>query len=120
MMEDQPFEPHPNLSDDINDSIIRSEIEGGAYLNRLGVGDSLRVITVARPYLIEHRKDGFYISGHPEYCPEPTRAVIHGSTWGGSMLKVNFIGINMYLELRLETLGKVLTTSLILHVEEVL
>jgi len=38
------------------------------------------------------------ISGHPEYCPDPVQVTIAGSTWGGSMLKVRFIGRGMRLE----------------------
>jgi hypothetical protein len=38
------------------------------------------------------------ISGHPEYCPEPVLVAIAGSTWGGSMLKLRYIGRGMHLE----------------------
>jgi len=32
------------------------------------------------------------------FCPEPVLVSIHGSTWGGSMLKEHFIGRGMHLE----------------------
>lgn len=38
------------------------------------------------------------ISGHKTFCPEPTRARINGSTWGGSAIKSGFIGIGMHME----------------------
>ena len=38
------------------------------------------------------------ISGHPEFCPEPVLVAIAGSTWGGSMLKLRYIGRGMHLE----------------------
>ena len=38
------------------------------------------------------------ISGHPEFCPEPTEVVVSGSTWGGSMFWSGFIGRGMFLE----------------------
>lgn len=38
------------------------------------------------------------ISGHPTYCPQPIKVNISGSTWGGSMLKLRFIGRGMHLE----------------------
>ena len=41
-----------------------------------------------------------YLSGHPLYCPQPVLVTIAGSTWGGSMLKVRFIGRGMHLEFR--------------------
>jgi hypothetical protein len=114
----QPFKPHPNLSDEINDNISRSETEGGAYLNNLAVGKRLYVTTQSRVYTIEHREDGFYIWGHPKYCPEPILASIAGSTWGGSMLKMNFVGIGMHLEFRPSTSDSTVTTTEIQDVKE--
>jgi len=38
--------------------------------------------------------------GHPQYCPEPVAVRIAGSTWDGSMLKLQFIGRGMRLEFR--------------------
>ena len=39
------------------------------------------------------------ISGHPEFCPEPTEVQVAGSTWGGSMITTGFLGRGMRLEL---------------------
>jgi hypothetical protein len=38
------------------------------------------------------------ICGHPQYCPDLVPVRIEGSTWGGSMLKMRFIGRGMHLE----------------------
>lgn len=94
----EPFKPNPHFADTVNRNIIESEIEGGVYLKDLEVGSFLEVETKNRIYTIEKRKDGFYMSGHPEFCPEPTKVEIPGSTWGGSMLKTGFIGRGMHLE----------------------
>lgn len=118
-MNDRPFQPHPNLSDEINDNISRSEVEGGARLNDLAVGSRLSVVTRNRTYTIERRPDGLWISGHPKYCPEPVLASIPGSTWGGSMLKMGFVGIGMHLEFRPLTSERVVTTSEIQDVKEI-
>jgi len=72
--------------------------DGGVWLKDVAVGKRLSVITQHREYLIEHRPDGFYIQGHPKYCPVFTPVVISGSNWGGSSLKMKFIGLNMFLE----------------------
>jgi len=40
------------------------------------------------------------ISGHPQYCPDPVPVRIEGCTWGGSMLKLRFIGRGMRPEFR--------------------
>ncbi len=93
------FRPHPHLSDEVNRNIIQSEIEGGVYVDQLSDGATLEVETQNRWYTIVNRGRGrALISGHPKFCPEPVLVKIEGSTWGGSMLKVRFIGRGMHLE----------------------
>ena len=112
------FEPHPNLSHEINANVIRSEIEGGVHLRDLPPGAVLEVQTCQRQYTIVNQGDGdALISGHPEYCPNPVLVKIHGSTWGGSMLKERFIGRGMHLEFRHPNFLPI-TTSRILEVRE--
>jgi len=95
------FVPHQNLSDQINGNIIRSEIEGGVYLRDLPEESTLEVATQNRRYTLVVRGDGrALISGHPEFCPEPVEVRIHGSNWGGSMLKAAYLGRGMHLEYR--------------------
>src|ERR1700681_2576372 len=95
------FVPHQNLSDQINGNIIRSEIEGGVYLKDLPDDSTLEVVTKNRGYTLVVRGGGLaWISGHPQYCPEPTLVRINGSNWGGSMLKAAFLGRGMHLEYR--------------------
>jgi hypothetical protein len=53
----------------------------------------LRVHTQNTCYeIVVSRGGSVYLSGHPLYCPQPVLVTIAGSTWGGSMLKVRFIG----------------------------
>src|ERR1700722_19844702 len=95
------FVPHQNLSDQVNGNIIRSEIEGGVYLRDLPDTSTLEVITQNRGYTLVIVRDGeAWISGHPEFCPEPVLVRIAGSNWGGSMLKAAFLGCGMNLEYR--------------------
>jgi hypothetical protein len=95
------FQPHPNLSDEINGSVIQSEIEGGVHLQDVAPGTVLEVQTENRSYTIVNRGWGqALISGHPQFCPDPVEVKICGSTWGGSMLKEAFIGRGMHLEFR--------------------
>ncbi len=113
-----PFTPHGNLADNINDNICRSEIEGGVSLDDLPVGTRLEVDTKNHRYEIVNRGDGrVLISGHPEYCPEPVLVKVHGSTWGGSMIKMRYIGRGMRLELRHPTHG-IISTSRVREVRE--
>lgn len=113
----KPFEPHPGFRDEINRNFIESEIEGGIYLDNMPVGHFLEIETQNRIYTIERREDGFYISGHPEFCPEPVKVEIRGSTWGGSIIKAGFIGRGMHLEFTHPEF-KTVTTSIIKEIKE--
>jgi hypothetical protein len=122
-MESQP--QHPTLfsgdssfTREVTRHIVRSEIEGGVYLAEIEEGEALEVRTENRSYRIELR-DGraAYISGHPVFCPEPTRVAIHGSSWGGSMLKLAFIGRGMHLEFQ-HPEYRTITTSRILDIRQ--
>jgi hypothetical protein len=93
------FQPHTNLSDAVNGNIVQSEIEGGVHLRDLAPGAVIEVRTQNRAYTIRFKGwDQAEISGHPVFCPEPVPVTIHGSTWGGSMLKTRYIGRGMRLE----------------------
>jgi hypothetical protein len=93
--------PHRNLSDQINSQMIQSEIEGGVYLDDLAPGDVIEVETRNHAYkLVNHGRGQALISGHPEFCPQPVMVRVEGSNWGGSLLKVSFIGRGMCLEFR--------------------
>ncbi len=115
----QLFRPHPNLGDAVNAAICRSEIEGGVFLESLPPGTSLEVETENRAYRVIHQGQGkALISGHPEFCPRPVLVGIHGSTWGGSMLKVGYLGRGMRMEFGHQPYG-VITTSRIREIRQV-
>jgi len=93
------FTPHPNLSDEVNANIVQSEIEGGVSLGDLPPSTVLEIQTQHHRYTAVFLGESqALISGHPEYCPEPVLVAIAGSTWGGSMLKLRYIGRGMHLE----------------------
>ena len=110
---------HPNLTPEVNNAIQESELAGGIWWRGLPVGSVVQVQTANTLYRLEKREDGDYISGNQKYCPEPTKVSIHGSTWGGSMLKIGFLGMAMYLEFSVEGHGTI-TTSLMSNVERLL
>ena len=93
------FVAHPNFSDEVNRNIIASEIEGGVHLRDLPPGSVLSIQTMNHVYRMVLLGDAnALISGHPEFCPDPAKVRIHGSTWGGSMIKAKFVGRGMHLE----------------------
>ena len=108
------FMPHPNLSDEVNRNIAQSEVEGGVNLDTLPDGEVLEVETQNRWYTIVNRGSGrALISGHPKFCPQPVPVRIAGSTWGGSMIKLRFIGRVMHLEFRHPTFQTIITSRVI-------
>lgn len=109
---------HPNLSDDINRRIAQSEADGGFKLADLQIGRTLIIQTRNTSYMLDRHEDGLYIHGNEKYCPVVTKCNVHGSTWGGSMLKVGFVGIGMHLEFSTET-HPYITTSVIVSIREV-
>jgi hypothetical protein len=108
-----PFEANPHLADAVNGNIIGSEIEGGVFLPDLPPGSLLSVQTRSRVYEMVILEEGqALISGHPEFCPEPTEVHIQGSTWGGSMLKMKFLGRGMHLEFD-HPAGRIITSRIL-------
>jgi len=78
-----------------------SEIEGGVFLNDLPPSTVLEIQTMHHCYkAVLLGGSEALLSGHPEFCPEPVQVAISGSTWGGSMLKLQFVGRGMHLEFR--------------------
>jgi hypothetical protein len=110
------FVANPHLSDEVNGNIIRSEIEGGVYLGDLAPGSVLSIRTRNRVYEVVVLGDGAaLISGHPEFCPVPTKVQIHGSTWGGPMIMTRYLGRGMHLEFE-HPQHQVIVTSRILDI----
>lgn len=107
---------HKNLHPAINERIAQSELDGGVKLTDLSVGDGVLVRTKNTLYVVHKTADREYqIEGNEKYCPEPTPCKIAGSTWGGSMLKMDFVGKGMHMEYYIK--GQCITTTAIKHVE---
>ena len=113
------FRPLPVFSDEINRNIVQSEVEGGVYLKDLPDGSRIEVTTENRDYHLTMATDGkALISGHPTFCPQPILVNIQGSSWGGSMLKVAYIGRGMHLEFQ-HPEYRTVTTSRIVEIRSV-
>ncbi|MGD0215547.1 MAG: hypothetical protein ABSB87_20185 [Terriglobales bacterium] len=119
MFAESAFAPHPNLSDEVNRNIVQSEIEGGVFLEGLPPDTVLHIRTQHHFYTALLLGEGSaLLSGHPEYCPEPVQVTIAGSTWGGSMLKMRFIGRGMHLEFHHPAYSTPIITSAIQEIRE--
>jgi hypothetical protein len=115
------FTPHPNLSDEVNGGIIQSEVEGGVFLKDLPPSTVLQIQTMHHCYtaVLLGGSDAL-ISGHPEFCPRPVQVAIAGSTWGGSMLKLQFVGRGMHLEFHHPEYSTPIVTSAIQEIRDYL
>ena len=71
------------------------------------------VQTVNRLYELDIRGGQVWICGHPEFCPSPVPVHVRGSSWGGSMLKVAYIGRGMHLEFQHPTYATVTTSKIV-------
>ncbi len=108
------FAVHPNLADQVNHNIIQSEVEGGVHLGDLPPGSVLLIQTQNRIYrIVPLGERNALISGHPQFCPEPAAVQINGSTWGGSMLKMRFVGRGMHLEFEHPAYHTIITSRII-------
>ena len=108
------FRASPHLDSRVNRQIIQSEIEGGVHLGDVPPGTVLEVRTENRAYTIHYQGLGHaLISGHPLFCPEPTPVTIHGSTWGGSMLRSKYLGRGMHLEFQHPVHSTIITSRIL-------
>jgi hypothetical protein len=108
-----PWRGHGGLADDIRKRFVRSELEGGVRIACLDEGSHVFVETVNRIYDLEVRGGQMWISGHPEFCPRPVPVKVHGSSWGGSMLKVSYLGCGMHMEFEHPTFATITTSRIV-------
>jgi len=91
-------------------------IEEGVDVRTLTPGSRIDVETQSRHYQIECQGGGSVrLSGHPQFCPEPTRALFHGSIDDRGTVEAGVIEAGSRLLFLLEDHGP-LTTSRVLHV----
>ncbi len=104
------------LKCEINHCLEKTATKEDIFLEGLEEGSCIRIKTRNHQYILEVRNRQVWISGHPKYCPQPVQVSHCGSSWGGSMLKLSYIGVGMYLEFRHPQFTTV-TTSRIVSIE---
>lgn len=86
-------------------------------VNNLAARCSIDIETKSRRYKIECLGgNAVRISGHPEYCPEPVSAWLHGSVNREGSIEFGVIGRGKRLVFFLDQPRRPVTTSRILHV----
>jgi len=88
-----------HFSDDIVKNIEKSEKNGGVFVDKLEPGTRVVAVTRNSTYDIEilNQVGQVKVQGG-KYFPESTETYFAGSTWGGSMLKLKWIGLDMCME----------------------
>jgi hypothetical protein len=80
----------------------------------LASGSVIDVETKSRHYRIECLGgNAINISGHPEYCPEPVSARLHGSVGKEGILEFGVIGRGMCLRFMLNEHQPITTTKVV-------
>lgn len=88
-----------HLSEEINDNIEKSETSG-VLITALEKGDVLKISTDGGDYkftVIDPRKSRVLVEGQG-FNKGGQEAVLVGSNWGGSMLKMNWVGPDTRVE----------------------
>ena len=102
-----------NPDAEINQRMSGANQKDEVRLDELEVGEKLELATKNRTYLVENRGNGeILISGHPQYCPQPTLVKFYGSTAGWTTLNPGLIGRGMYLEFRHPEHGLIRTSRI--------
>jgi hypothetical protein len=121
----EPFKPHENLADEVNQAIVDGELHGGVNLRDVAVGRGLFIYTSRGYYRLDHQQDGFYLKEHAfkgesQYAPESTPVKVTGSLFAkeGSMLKMDWVGRGMYLEFHLNGGPRLVSSTPILEITE--
>jgi hypothetical protein len=70
----------------------------GIDLGRLPIGTIVEARTKNSLYKIKKLENGEHEIEGGKHFPEPCINGINGSTWGGSMIKMNWLGIGMHIE----------------------
>lgn len=97
------------LDENIVKKIAAQDDLGGIDVSKLPVNCRIVVRTRNSIYKIKILPDNRVMVKGGKYFPKPTECSFNGSTWGGSMLKLHWIGHEMYMEFVTDT--DLITTS---------
>jgi hypothetical protein len=94
--------------------MIPTEVPEGVDLKNLGWGSLIAVETKSRSYHIEFLGGhAIRISGHPEYCPQPERALLQGSLDDEGVVEMDLIEPGKRLILLLDDTRHFMTSRVV-------
>ena len=87
--------------------------EVGVFLEDTLAGTQVEVKTANHSYVVHRAGDSTaFISGHPEYCPEPVQVALQGSRWLDSEMDKCYLAPGMRLQFMTQTGVSVLTSPI--------
>lgn len=87
-------------------------LERGVDVHKLKAGTILLIMTRNNLYkLIKTDRDGIVYAQGGKYFIEPTEVYFSGSTFGGSMIRIGWIGYGMIMEMHIVEKKKGIKTS---------
>lgn len=107
---------HPgekNIDPRLLAKIKQSEKNGGIFLKDIPDNHIVEAHTQNSVYtiaVIDKEKSKVAIQGNNQHFTQPEVCYLRGSTFGGSMIKLSWIGVGMYLEAN-PVAGGIMTTS---------
>jgi hypothetical protein len=88
-------------------------LQSGIPVESIALDEVVEVRTQSRTYTLKGLGGKrVVIEGHPQHCPQPLEVTLIGSTWGGSLLRPDFVCCGMHLEYLHPMLGLVRTSRI--------
>ena len=101
----------------INKALELQEEKGGIFVDKIEGDVKIEIKTYSgSTYVLTRRGGKYYLQGGM-YLPEEKEVHFNGSTFGGSMIRMKYIGYTMHLEVFVIEMNKPLTTSSIMSAE---
>lgn len=102
---------HPNLHPAINAALQLQEEKGGIFVDKIKGDIKIKIKTKSGSnYTLYKENDKYFLQGG-KHLSEKEEVTFNGSTWGGSMLRMMYIGYNMHVECIIKRTSKMLLTS---------
>jgi len=102
------------LDERIQELIKEQEKFQGIDVTKLEPGTLIEVNTIKSIYLLQITDESNQIIAHGgKHLPTPKEVRFNGSTFGGSMLKLNYIGYGMHMEMGITDRKKITTSPVI-------
>ena len=95
--------PHPNLSAGINAQIEKGNTDSGFFVNRMEPGTMIHIVARSASFtmvVVNPEENEVAMTSTVEGMEGPDLWMVMGSGWGGSLMKVGWIGLDAQMRMR--------------------